>query len=79
MTITGFCLPENASQIRFHSGKLYAFSGQSIEVHVAHTGKQRPAIYTIHNKFSNFQCFPSFYAHLCAVPINFNCNGENRI
>ena len=27
MTITGLCLPENASQIRFHSGKLYAFSG----------------------------------------------------
>ena len=44
MTITGLCLPENASQIRFHGGKLYAFSGQSIEVHVAHTGKQRPAI-----------------------------------
>ena len=20
-----------------------------------------------------------FYAHLCAVPINFNCNDENRI
>ena len=44
MTITGLCLPENASQIRFQSGKLYAFGGQSIEVHVAHTGKQRPAI-----------------------------------
>ena len=44
MTITGLCLPENASQIRFHGGKLYAFSGQLIEVHVAHTGKQRPAI-----------------------------------
>ena len=28
--------------------------------------------YTMHNKFSNFLCF--FCAHLCAVPINFNCN-----
>ena len=51
MTITGLCLPENASQIRFHSGKLYAFTGQSIEVHVAHTGKQRPAIYRVYYMF----------------------------
>ena len=36
-------------------------------------------IYTMHNKFSNFLCFASFCAHLCAVPINFNCNDENRI
>ena len=28
-------------------------------------------IYTMHNKFSNFLCFTSFCAHLCAMPINF--------
>ena len=33
----------------------------------------------MHNKFSNFLCFAFFCAHLCAVPINFNCNDENRI
>ena len=33
----------------------------------------------MHNKFSNFLCFASFCAHLCAVPINFNRNDENRI
>ena len=37
------------------------------------------SIYTMHNKFSNFLCFASFCAHLCAVPINFNCIDENRI
>ena len=36
-------------------------------------------IYTMHNKFSNSLCFATFCAHLCAVPINFNCNEENRI
>ena len=35
--------------------------------------------YTMHNRFSNFLCFASFCAHLRAVPINFNCNVENRI
>ena len=37
------------------------------------------ARYTMHNKFSNSLCFATFSAHLCAVPINFNCNDENRI
>ena len=37
------------------------------------------ALYTMHNKFSNFVCFASFCAHLCVVPINFHCNDENRI
>ena len=36
-------------------------------------------IYTMHDKLSNFLCFTSFCAHLCAVPINFNCNDENKI
>ena len=33
----------------------------------------------MHNKFSNFLCFALFCAHVSAVPINFNCNDENRI
>ena len=40
MTITGLCQPENASQIKFPSGKLNALSGQSIKEQVT----QRPAI-----------------------------------
>ena len=36
-------------------------------------------IYTMHNKFGNFLCFASFCAHLCKVPITFNCNDENMI
>ena len=40
MTITGLCQPENASQIKFPSGKLNALSGQSIKAQVI----QRPAI-----------------------------------
>ena len=35
-------------------------------------------IYTMHNKFSNFLCFTSLCAHLCAMSINFKCNDENR-
>ena len=34
--------------------------------------------YTMHNKFSNFLCFASFCAHLCAISNNFDCNDENR-
>ena len=34
---------------------------------------------TMHNKFSNFLCFASLCAHLCAISNNFNCNDENRI
>ena len=40
MTITGLCQPENASQIKFPSGKSNALSGQSIKAQVT----QRPAI-----------------------------------
>ena len=36
-------------------------------------------IYNMHNKFSNFLCFASLCAHLCAISNNFNCNDENRI
>ena len=36
-------------------------------------------VYTIHNKLSNFLCFASFSAHLCAISNNFKCNDENRI
>ena len=36
-------------------------------------------IYTMHNKFSNFLCFASLCAHICAMSNNFKCNGENRI
>ena len=32
--------------------------------------------YTMHNKFSNFLCFASLCAHLCAISNNFNCNDE---
>ena len=32
--------------------------------------------YTMHNNFSNFLCFASFCAHLCAISNNFNCNDE---
>ena len=35
--------------------------------------------YTMHNKFSNFVCFASLCAHLCAMSNNFKCNDENRI
>ena len=35
--------------------------------------------YTMHNKFSNFLCFASLCAHLCAIANNFNCNDENGI
>ena len=35
--------------------------------------------YTMHNKFSNFLCFASLCAHLCAMSSNFKCNDENRI
>ena len=34
MTITGLCQPENASQIKFPSGKLNGLSGQSIKAQV---------------------------------------------
>ena len=34
MTITRLCQPENASQIKFPSGKLNALSGQSIKAQV---------------------------------------------
>ena len=47
---------------------------ESTLVKMAHCWK-----YTIHNKFSNFLCFAYFCAYLCVVPINFNCNDENRI
>ena len=36
-------------------------------------------MYTMHNKFSNFLCFASLCAHLCAMSNNFKCNDENRI
>ena len=36
-------------------------------------------LYTMHNKFSNFLCFASLCAHLCAMSNNFKCNDENRI
>ena len=39
----------------------------------------RLIIYTMHNKFSNFLCFASLCAHLCAMSNNFKCNDENRI
>ena len=35
--------------------------------------------YTMHNKFSNFLCFASFCAPLCAISNNFKCNDENKI
>ena len=41
--------------------------------------KRDETSYTMHNKFGNFLCIASFCAHFCAVPINFNCNDENRI
>ena len=40
MIVTGLFQPENASQIKFHSGKLNALSGQSIKAQET----QRPAI-----------------------------------
>ena len=40
MTLAGLCQPENASQIKFPSGKLNALSGQSIKAQVT----QRPAM-----------------------------------
>ena len=36
-------------------------------------------IYTMHNKFSNFLCFASLCAHLCAMSNNFKCNDKNMI
>ena len=41
--------------------------------------KYKIGIYTMHNKFSNFLCFASLCAHLCAISNYFNCNDENRI
>ena len=35
-------------------------------------------IYTMHNKFSNFLCFASLCAHLCAISNNFNCNDNEQ-
>ena len=35
--------------------------------------------YTMHSKFSNFLCFSSLCAHLCAISNNFNYNDENSI
>ena len=46
--------------------------------HVAASGFSF-AIYTMHNKFSNFLCFASLCAHLCAMSNNFKCNDENRV
>ena len=35
--------------------------------------------YTMHNKVSNFLCFPSLCARLCAMWNNFKCIAENKI
>ena len=34
---------------------------------------------TVHNIFSNFLCFISYFANHGAISNNFNSNGQNRI
>ena len=59
---------------KFYSAQFEVISGENNKKNDLYSN---PITFT--TLISNFLCFASFCAHLCAISNNFKCNDENRI